>query len=154
MLRMMTRNTTINCWDTPGWKLERLNQWWKECEKSWRRHLTDDNSLSRQTWKKKRVTPGRLEESGKILGKDLWVRAHSKETSLKNWLKGGYCTGWIKWLEWDNNLKIPWTDWEWKARIFRDILNTPDMNWESWINTWKGDSTGWIEWLEWGNNSK
>jgi hypothetical protein len=24
-----------------------------------------------------------LEESGKILGKDLWVRAHSKETSLE-----------------------------------------------------------------------
>ena len=23
-----------------------------------------------------RVTPGELEESGKILGKDLWVRAH------------------------------------------------------------------------------
>ena len=23
-----------------------------------------------------RITPGELEESGKILGKDLWVRAH------------------------------------------------------------------------------
>ena len=22
------------------------------------------------------ITPGKLEESGKILGKDLWVRAH------------------------------------------------------------------------------
>ena len=30
-----------------------------------------------------RITPGELEESGKILGKDLWVRAHSKETPLK-----------------------------------------------------------------------
>ena len=30
-----------------------------------------------------RITPGELEESGKILGKDLWVRDHSKETSLK-----------------------------------------------------------------------
>ena len=30
-----------------------------------------------------RITPGKLEESGKILGKDLWVRAHSKETPLK-----------------------------------------------------------------------
>ena len=28
----------------------------------------------------------KLEESGKILGKDLWVRAHSKETPLK-WFK-------------------------------------------------------------------
>ena len=26
--------------------------------------------------KKMGVTPGRLEESGKILGKGLWVRAH------------------------------------------------------------------------------
>ena len=25
MLRMMTRNTTMNCWGTPEWKLERLN---------------------------------------------------------------------------------------------------------------------------------
>ena len=30
---------------------------------------------------------GKLEESGKILGKDLWVRAHSKETPLNNYLK-------------------------------------------------------------------
>ena len=49
--------------------------------------MTDDNSLSRQTWKKMRVTPGRLEESGKILGKDLWVRAHSKDTPLNDYLK-------------------------------------------------------------------
>ena len=26
-----------------------------------------------------RITPGELEESGKILGKDLWVRAHLRE---------------------------------------------------------------------------
>lgn len=31
-----------------------------------------------------RVTPRKLEESGKILGKDLWVMAHSKETPLNN----------------------------------------------------------------------
>ena len=30
-----------------------------------------------------RITPGKLEELGKILGKDLWVRAHSKETPLE-----------------------------------------------------------------------
>ena len=30
-----------------------------------------------------RVTPGKLEESGKILGKDLWVRAHSKENTVE-----------------------------------------------------------------------
>ena len=31
---------------------------------------------------------GKREESGKILGKDLWVRAHSKDTPSKNYLKG------------------------------------------------------------------
>ena len=30
------------------------------------------------------VALGKLEESGKILGKDLWVRAHSKDTPLNN----------------------------------------------------------------------
>ena len=29
------------------------------------------------------IAPGKLEESGKILGKDLWVRAHSKDTPLE-----------------------------------------------------------------------
>ena len=46
--------------------------------------MTDDNSLLRQTLKDLRITPERLEESGKILGKDQWVRAHSKETSLND----------------------------------------------------------------------
>ena len=27
---------------------------------------------------------GKIEESGKILGKDLWVRSHSKETLLND----------------------------------------------------------------------
>ena len=44
--------------------------------------MTDDNSFLRQTSKRifLKIAPGELEESGKILGKDLWVRAHSKET--------------------------------------------------------------------------
>ena len=46
--------------------------------------MTDDNSFLRQTLKDLRIAPVKLEESGKILGKDLWVRAHSKETSLKD----------------------------------------------------------------------
>ena len=37
--------------------------------------------------KKMRVTPGRLDESGKMLGKDLWVRAHSKDTPLERLLE-------------------------------------------------------------------
>ena len=47
--------------------------------------MTDDNSFLHQTSKRiLRTSPGELEESGKILGKDLWVRAHSKETPLNN----------------------------------------------------------------------
>ena len=30
-----------------------------------------------------RITSGKLEESGKILGKDLWVRAHQKKHRWK-----------------------------------------------------------------------
>ena len=30
-----------------------------------------------------RIIPGKLEESGKILGRNLWVRAHYKKTPLK-----------------------------------------------------------------------
>ena len=48
------------------------------------RHLTNDNSFLRQTLKRILEAPGKLEESGKILGKDLWVRAHSKETPLND----------------------------------------------------------------------
>ena len=52
------------------------------------RHMTDDNSFLRQTSKRiLRISPGELEESGKILGKDMWVRAHSKETPLKRLLE-------------------------------------------------------------------
>ena len=41
--------------------------------------MTDDNPFLRQTLKRILEAPGKLEESGKILEKDLWVRAHSKE---------------------------------------------------------------------------
>lgn len=30
---------------------------------------------------------GKIEESGKILGKDLWVRAHSKKSTVERLLK-------------------------------------------------------------------
>ena len=48
------------------------------------KHLTDDNSFLRQTWKRIWDSSGKIEESGKILGKDLWVRAHSKEHRWKD----------------------------------------------------------------------
>ena len=47
------------------------------------RHLTNDKSFLRQTLKDLRIASGKLEESGKILGKDLWVRAHSKENTVE-----------------------------------------------------------------------
>ena len=48
-------------------------------------HMTDDESFLRQTLTRTlRIAPGKLEESGKILGKDLWVRAHSKDTPLNS----------------------------------------------------------------------
>ena len=46
--------------------------------------MTDDNPFLRQTLKRILEAPGKLEESGKILGKDLWVRAHSKDTPLND----------------------------------------------------------------------
>ena len=39
------------------------------------------------------IAPGKLEESGKILGKDLWVRAHSKGNTIERLIERGNCTG-------------------------------------------------------------
>ena len=39
------------------------------------------------------MAPGKLEESGKILEKDLWVRAHSKENTVEQLIERGDCTG-------------------------------------------------------------
>ena len=64
-----------------------LKIFWK---RSWRKNMTDENSFLRQPWKWIwEWLREKLEESGKILGKVLWVRAHSKETPLNDWLKGG-----------------------------------------------------------------
>ena len=46
--------------------------------------MTNENSFLRQTWKRILEAPGKLEESGKILGKDMWVRAHSEDTPLND----------------------------------------------------------------------
>ena len=46
--------------------------------------MTDEKFILTSSFEKNLgIAPGKLEESGKILGKDLWVRAHSKETPLK-----------------------------------------------------------------------
>ena len=80
-LQMTTRNTTKiveilqENEKRRGWAnneknlkeiLEKACDWW--------------DPFLRHTWKELRITPEKLEESGKILGKDMWVRAHSKDT--------------------------------------------------------------------------
>ena len=56
--------------------------------------MTDDNSFLCQTLKKNlKITLENLEESGKILGKDLWVRAHSKENTIVRFIEKGDGTG-------------------------------------------------------------
>src|SRR4051812_22069902 len=71
-----------------GIKIRKVEPTMKELKDLGERHLTDDNSFLHQTLKRILEAPGKLEESGKILEKDLWVRAHSKETPLNDYLKG------------------------------------------------------------------
>ena len=70
-----------NYWDTPGeWKRGRVEPKMKRIwKRTWRWHVTDGIHSYVTLWKELRITPGELEESGKILGKDLWVRAHWRE---------------------------------------------------------------------------
>ena len=79
-----------------------------------------------------RITLVKLEESGKILEKDLWVRAHSKETPLNN-LKRDNAPVEIK----DLNERTSSKDLE---RMhsgntnLREILSTPEQfNSERWM---------------------
>ena len=68
-----------------------------------------------------------LEESGKILGKTCGLGPIQKIHRWDDFKKD--CAGWIKWLEWDNNLKIAWTDLEWKHE-------SPEIS-STLRNTWK-----------------
>ena len=66
-----------NYWDTPGeWKSERLSQQRKEFENDLGEGMWLMKSYLRQTSKGFENSSRKLEESGKILEKDLWVRAH------------------------------------------------------------------------------
>jgi hypothetical protein len=66
----------------------------------------------------------KLEESGKILGKDLWVRAHSKETPLEWMLEKRYCTGWFNWHGWGNNLELGWTEKKWNTNLLQCLQHS------------------------------
>ena len=81
--------------ETPPWLVETLRN--NEEYKGWINNEKNLNAILESNWLMKSIltsnfernlgiAPGKLEESGKILGKDLWVRAHSKETPLK-WFK-------------------------------------------------------------------
>ena len=71
--------------------------------------LTDEIHTYVKLQKDLRKTPEKLEESGKILGKDLWVRAHWKENIVEKGLL-------IRYLMHRNN---------WDIR----------MRWQPWINS-------------------
>ena len=43
--------------------------------------MNDDNSFLRR--EEFEGNTGKIEESGKILGKDLWVKAHSEESTVE-----------------------------------------------------------------------
>ena len=57
-------------------KIEKVEPTIKMFETDLERHMTDGIHSYLTLEKNLRITPGELEESGKILGKDLWVRAH------------------------------------------------------------------------------
>ena len=42
------RETPLNCWDTPGWKIRKVEPTMKEKNDLGEKHLTDDNSFLRQ----------------------------------------------------------------------------------------------------------
>ena len=50
--------------------------------------MTDENFILTSNFEMNlQITPEKLEESGKILEKDLWVRAHSKENTVEGLLE-------------------------------------------------------------------
>ena len=78
------------------------------------------------------IAPGKLEESGKILGKDLWVRAHSKEAPLKRFKRD------VAPVELNDLNEIPISKELERMQSgntnLRDILSTPEqLNSEKWM---------------------
>ena len=83
-LQMMTRNNTKI---TEILRENEKQRGWANNEKNLKEILEKAcdwwDPFFRHTWKELRITPEELEDSGKILGKDLWVRAHSKENTVE-----------------------------------------------------------------------
>ena len=92
--------------------LEKACDWW--------------NPFLRHNWKELRITPGELEESGKILGKDLWVRAHWRDNTVeKDCWKDRWCTETIEIFEWGDNLELIGT----QTNLLRCLEHSGRINW-------------------------
>ena len=71
------------------------------------RHLTDEIHSYVNFQKDLRITPGKLEESGKILGKTCGLGPTEKKNTVeKGFLKRWWCTGTTEGLEWGDNLEL------------------------------------------------
>ena len=69
---------------------------------------------------------GKLEESGKILGKDLWVRGHWRENTVeKGWWTDRWSTGTIEIFEWGDNLELIRT----QTNLLRWLEHSRRINW-------------------------
>ena len=78
------------------------------------------------TWKEFRITPGESEESGKILGKDMWVRAHWRDNTIgKDCWRSRWCTGTIEIFEWGDNLELTRT----QTNVLRCLEHSGRINW-------------------------
>ena len=98
----------------------------KNWNRSWKGMLLMESILTSQLWKELRITPGKLEESGKILGKDLWVRAHWRDNTVGNGCRTDrWCTGAIEIFEWGDNLELIPT----QTNLLRCLAHSGRINW-------------------------
>ena len=65
------------------WKAKRLSQQWNDLKSILEKHLTNEIHPYVKLWKEFGITPGELEESGKMLGKDLGLGPTKRKTPLK-----------------------------------------------------------------------
>ena len=125
---MTTGKHHQNYWDTPGkWKAKGLSQQWKWFEIDLGEGMWLMKSILTSCFEKNlRITPGKLEESGKILAKDVWVRAHWRDKH--RWKRGcwrdRWCTGTIEIFEWGDNLELIGT----QANLLRSLEHSGRIN--------------------------
>ena len=117
-------------------KTEKVEPTMKWFEIGLERHVTDEIHSYITLSKELRITPGELEESGKILGKDLWVRAHWRDNTVeKDCWKDRWSTGTIEIFEWGDNLESIQT----QTNLLRCLEHSGRINWREaneQENTW------------------